>query len=57
MTRTLPAPPAPCRASVPSVRVPPRGGARARGSVRNDSAGVLIDVEGEPARIAELTRV
>jgi hydrogenase maturation protein HypF len=27
------------------------------GSVRNDSAGVLIDVEGEPERIAELTRV
>jgi hydrogenase maturation protein HypF len=27
------------------------------GSVRNDSAGVLIDVEGEPDRIAELARV
>ena len=27
------------------------------GSVRNDSAGVLIDVEGEPEHIAELTRV
>ena len=27
------------------------------GSVRNDSAGVLIDVEGEPERIAALTRV
>ncbi len=27
------------------------------GSVRNDRAGVLIDVEGEPERIAELTRV
>jgi hydrogenase maturation protein HypF len=27
------------------------------GSVRNDSAGVLIDVEGEPARISELARL
>ena len=27
------------------------------GSVRNDSAGVLIDVEGSPEQIAELSRV
>ena len=34
---------------LPPVRVPPRRRARARRLVLNDSAGVLIDVEGEPS--------
>ena len=43
-----------CR--LPALRLPPRRRPRARGFVRNDSAGVLIDVEGDPAGIAELCR-
>ena len=41
---------------LPAVRLSPRRRARAAGFVLNDSAGVLIDVEGQPEQIAELTR-